>query len=86
MANSVQLVRETVKTLLTMSMDNYRLEDRWKRYEKIEFLGEGQFATVYKARDVETDSIVAVKKIKVSSADEARDGINRSVVARLFLC
>ncbi|BET02461.1 unnamed protein product [Nesidiocoris tenuis] len=66
-------------------MDNYRLEDRWKRYEKIEFLGEGQFATVYKARDVETDSIVAVKKIKVSSADEARDGINRTALREIKL-
>lgn len=49
------------------------------RYQKIEFLGEGQvcvfnhkyfcpneepqFATVYKARDLETDEIVAVKKV-----------------------
>jgi serine/threonine protein kinase len=35
-----------------------------KRYEKLSFLGEGQFATVYKARDRETGIIVAVKKVK----------------------
>ena len=34
------------------------------RYEKIDFLGEGQFATVYKAKDKEdNDNIVAVKKV-----------------------
>ena len=29
--------------------------DRTKRYEKIDFLGEGQFATVYKAKDTQDD-------------------------------
>uniref|UniRef100_R4G4T3 Cyclin-dependent kinase 7 n=1 Tax=Rhodnius prolixus TaxID=13249 RepID=R4G4T3_RHOPR len=62
----------------------YKLEDRWRRYEKIEFLGEGQFATVYKARDVETEAIVAVK-IKVGSAAEARDGINRTALREIKL-
>ncbi|KAK2172031.1 hypothetical protein NP493_999g01020 [Ridgeia piscesae] len=39
-------------------------EDRSKRYEKIDFLGEGQFATVYKAKDkFNNDRIVAVKKL-----------------------
>lgn len=55
--------------------------NKLSRYQKIEFLGEGQvclttliiwvnvnisipqFATVYKARDLETDEIVAVKKV-----------------------
>lgn len=48
-----------------------------KKYEKISFLGEGQFALVYKARNLETDEIVAVKKIKIGNREEARDGINR---------
>ncbi|KAF7996221.1 hypothetical protein HCN44_001853 [Aphidius gifuensis] len=55
------------------------------RYEKIDFLGEGQFATVYKARDSETDQIVAVKKIKVGSRAEARDGINRTALREIKL-
>ena len=38
--------------------------EKLKRYKKINFLGEGQFATVYKATDQETGKIVAVKKIK----------------------
>ncbi|KFM60547.1 hypothetical protein X975_18242, partial [Stegodyphus mimosarum] len=45
-------------------------ENKVKRYEKISFLGEGQFATVYKARDITNGMIVAVKKIKVGSRTE----------------
>ena len=37
--------------------------DKYKRFEKLNFLGEGQFATVYKARDKETGVIVAIKKV-----------------------
>lgn len=37
--------------------------EKFRRYEKLSFLGEGQFATVYKARDKETGVIVAVKKV-----------------------
>ncbi|KAK6643978.1 Cyclin-Dependent Kinase 7 [Polyplax serrata] len=57
--------------------------DKLKRYEKIEFLGEGQFATVYKAKDIETDAIVAVKKIKIGSRIEAKDGINRTALREI---
>ena len=31
------------------------IEEKLRRYEKIDFLGEGQFATVYKARDRDND-------------------------------
>ncbi|KAK5642733.1 hypothetical protein RI129_008901 [Pyrocoelia pectoralis] len=54
-----------------------------QRYEKIEFLGEGQFATVYKAKDKDTDNIVAVKKIKAGSKIEAQDGINRTALREI---
>lgn len=60
-------------------------EDKLKRYEKIEFLGEGQFATVYKAKDIETECIVAVKKIKLGSRAEAKDGINRTALREIKL-
>ncbi|RMC04441.1 hypothetical protein DUI87_18883 [Hirundo rustica rustica] len=36
---------------------------RAKRYEKLDFLGEGQFATVYKAKDKTNNRIVAIKKL-----------------------
>ncbi|XP_023228918.1 cyclin-dependent kinase 7-like [Centruroides sculpturatus] len=60
-------------------------EDKLKRYEKIEYLGEGQFATVYKAKDVKTGRIVAVKKIKLGSRAEAKDGINRTALREIKL-
>ena len=61
-----------------------RIEEKLLRYEKIDFLGEGQFATVYKARDKQTDKIVAVKKIKLGSRAEAKDGINRFYIIHIF--
>ncbi|KAB7499834.1 Cyclin-dependent kinase 7 [Armadillidium nasatum] len=59
-----------------------RVEEKLKRYEKIEFLGEGQFATVYKALDTETKQIVAVKKVVER---KARDGINRTALREIKL-
>ena len=57
-----------------------------KRYKKIEFLGEGQFATVYKAEDLENENrIVAVKKIKLGQKSDARDGINRTALREIKL-
>lgn len=55
------------------------------RYEKINFIGEGQFATVYKARDKQTDQEVAIKKIKVGNMQEAQDGVNRTALREIKL-
>jgi cyclin-dependent kinase 7 len=56
-----------------------------KRYEKISYIGEGQFATVYKARDRETDRVVAIKKIKIGNYQEAQDGVNRTALREIKL-
>uniref|UniRef100_A0A671L5X2 Cyclin-dependent kinase 7 n=1 Tax=Sinocyclocheilus anshuiensis TaxID=1608454 RepID=A0A671L5X2_9TELE len=61
------------------------VKSRAKRYEKLDFLGEGQFATVYKARDKATHTIVAIKKIKVGHRIEAKDGINRTALREIKL-
>uniref|UniRef100_A0A8C5BQS5 Cyclin-dependent kinase 7 n=1 Tax=Gadus morhua TaxID=8049 RepID=A0A8C5BQS5_GADMO len=61
------------------------VKTRAKRYEKLDFLGEGQFATVYKARDKTNDTIVAIKKIKVGHRTEAKDGINRTALREIKL-
>lgn len=58
---------------------------RKNRYEKIKHLGEGQFANVYQAKDLETGTIVAIKKIKLGSRHEARDGINRTAIREIKL-
>ena len=61
--------------------------DKLLQYEKIAFLGEGQFATVYKAKDTKSvdGRIVAVKKIKLGSRAEAKDGINRTALREIKL-
>jgi cyclin-dependent kinase len=40
------------------------------RYEKIEKVGEGQYGVVYKAKDKQSDAIVALKRIALESEDE----------------
>ena len=40
------------------------------QYEKIERVGEGTYGVVYKAKDVQTNDIVALKKIRLDSEDE----------------
>jgi len=61
-------------------------KDVSKRYKKISFLGEGQFATVYKTEDTENDNkIVAVKKIKLGHRTEVKDGINRTALREIKL-
>ncbi len=40
------------------------------RYHKIEKIGEGTYGVVYKAKDVQTTDIVALKKIRLDSEDE----------------
>ncbi|XP_060865786.1 cyclin-dependent kinase 7 [Metopolophium dirhodum] len=61
------------------------MDSKSKKYEIIEFLGEGQFATVYKAKDSVTDNIVAVKKIKVGTVEDAKDGVNRTALREIKL-
>lgn len=57
-----------------------------KRYHKTEFLGEGQYATVFKAEDTENgNAIVAVKKIKIGQKADAMDGINRTALREIKL-
>lgn len=40
------------------------------RYSKIEKVGEGTYGVVYKARDVTTGEVVALKKIRLEAEDE----------------
>jgi cyclin-dependent kinase 2 len=40
------------------------------QYEKIERVGEGTYGVVYKARDRRTNSIVALKKIRLEQEEE----------------
>lgn len=40
------------------------------RYEKLEKIGEGTYGVVYKARDLETDEMIALKRIRLEQEDE----------------
>ncbi|KAH8829284.1 Pkinase-domain-containing protein [Flagelloscypha sp. PMI_526] len=40
------------------------------RYSKLEKVGEGTYGVVYKAKDLQTNSIVALKKIRLEAEDE----------------
>lgn len=41
-----------------------------ERYQKTEKIGEGTYGVVYKAKDLHTNDIVAVKKIRMDHEDE----------------
>jgi Serine/threonine protein kinase len=41
-----------------------------ERYEKIEKVGEGTYGVVYKARDIYSQEIVALKKIRLENEEE----------------
>jgi len=61
--------------------DSTNLDDR---YEKLCTIGNGMFGTVYKARDRETDEIVAIKHLHLDAADVC-DGVPASVIREVSL-
>ncbi|KJE90631.1 protein serine/threonine kinase [Capsaspora owczarzaki ATCC 30864] len=54
-------------------------------YERLDFLGEGQFATVYRARNKSTGEIVAIKKINLGKMEDAQNGLNRTALREIKL-
>lgn len=52
------------------------------RFERHEKLGEGTYGVVFKARDRETDAIVALKKIRLENTDE---GIPSTAIREISL-
>ncbi|OMH84843.1 Cyclin-dependent kinase 2 [Zancudomyces culisetae] len=53
-----------------------------ERYQRIDKVGEGTYGVVYKAQDVETGRIVAMKKIKLEGED---DGIPSTAIREISL-
>jgi len=47
-----------------------RVTSDLSRYKKLEKIGEGTYGLVYKAKDKETDVLVALKKIRLESAEQ----------------
>lgn len=52
------------------------------KYHKLEKLGEGTYGVVYKARNTETDEIVAIKKIRLEKED---DGVPSTAIREISL-
>merc|ERR1711907_363951 len=55
-----------------------------EKYEKCEKLGEGTYGVVYKGRDRENGSTVAIKKIRISSRDDD-EGIPQTALREIGL-
>ncbi|CAF3926955.1 unnamed protein product, partial [Rotaria sp. Silwood1] len=55
---------------------------RADKYEKIERIGEGTYGTVYKARSLLTQEIVALKKVRLDDED---DGVPSSALREICL-
>ena len=58
------------------------MKSRIDKYEKLEVVGEGTYGVVYKARDVDTNEIYALKKIRLESEDE---GIPSTAIREIAL-
>jgi cyclin-dependent kinase len=58
------------------------MQTKVDKYEKLEKIGEGTYGVVYKARDVETQQIFALKKIRLESEDE---GIPSTAIREIAL-
>ena len=58
------------------------MKSKIDKYEKLEMIGEGTYGVVYKARDIETGEIYALKKIRLESEDE---GIPSTAIREIAL-
>lgn len=53
-----------------------------ERYERMDKLGEGTYGVVYKCRDIQTNAIVALKKIRLEKED---DGVPSTAIREISL-
>lgn len=53
-----------------------------KEFEKLNRIGEGTYGIVYRARDTQTDEIVALKKVRM---DKEKDGVPISSLREITL-
>jgi len=53
-----------------------------EQYQELNPIGEGAYATVYKARDLKTDTVVAMKKVKITLGE---DGVPMNVLREISL-
>ena len=58
------------------------MKGRIDKYEKLERIGEGTYGVVYKARNLDSGQIYALKKIRLESEDE---GIPSTAIREIAL-
>jgi serine/threonine protein kinase len=63
-------------------VDMITAEECDQRFERMDKLGEGTYGVVYKARDKQTEEIVALKKIRLENTDE---GIPSTAIREISL-
>jgi len=59
----------TFGSIVLMAQQNSFVDERG-RYRKLQKIGEGTYGVVYKAEDLETGSLVALKKVRLETEDE----------------
>ena len=52
------------------------------KYQRLEKLGEGTYGVVYKAKNLDTNEIVAIKKIRLEKED---DGVPSTAIREISL-
>lgn len=71
---------------VTMGQQNQKRfvyeQNRFERYQRIEKLGEGTYGIVYKCKDLQTNEIVALKKIRLEKED---DGVPSTAIREISL-
>ena len=58
-----------------------KMKDIWEKYEKIEMIGRGAYADVYRAKNINTGEYVAIKeikKIKIENKTILKKNVNRN--------
>ena len=63
-------------------VDMITSEECDQRFERLDKLGEGTYGVVYKAKDKQTEEIVALKKIRLENTDE---GIPSTAIREISL-
>lgn len=76
------VVKTRDRTTTTTKRPLGQIEDRFTKFENI---GSGAYGVVYRARDRRDHSIVALKKIKLNSADTDEDGVPSSSLREIGL-
>ncbi|XP_051146279.1 serine/threonine-protein kinase 1-like [Andrographis paniculata] len=67
------------KVSSTSIPDYVNREDPYTKYELLSELGKGAYGVVYKARDVKTSELVAIKVISLSEGEEGYDDIQGEI-------